>query len=86
MVLAVTNQRQRQSRPRVIPVVDPNFLRSLIMGSMSLLRSKRSCAIWASPPPRHVAPRCGTRRPSPWPTGLTPAPVPEFVFDQRLSW
>lgn len=38
VVLGVTDQPQRQSRLRVISVVDSNFLRSLIMGSMSLLR------------------------------------------------
>ena len=45
---------------------------------------------WASPPPlprwpRHVARRCGSRPPScHWDD--TPAPAPEYVFDQRVSW
>ena len=92
VVLGVTDQPQRQSRTRVISVVDSNFLRSLILGSMSLLRSTRCSLTWVSPPPlpkwpARVAPRCGTRVPSPWPTGRTPQhPYPSIVFDQRLGW
>ena len=54
--------------------------------------SKRSWGTWASPPPHPKWPRA--RGPPLWdpaPEPLAnwdeaPAPVPEFVFDQRLSW
>ena len=77
LVLSATDHPQRQSRPRVISVVNSNFFRSLILSSMSLPRCARSSPHSASPPrhpkrPPRAAHRPGGRRSNECSKGLSP--------------
>ena len=79
LVLGAAEELERQTRARVIGIMNVNFFRSLILSSMSLPRCSGFSTTSASRPSRHASARPagrppGTTRPSrPYPTG-TPWP------------
>ena len=93
LVLGAAEQLERQTRARVIGIMNVNFFRSLILSSMSLPRCSGFSTTSASPPSRPGS--APARGPPAWddpPVEAVPdwdalaQPQPEYVFDQQVQW
>jgi hypothetical protein len=93
LVLGAAEQLERQTRARVIGIMNVNFFRSLILSSMSLPRWRGfSPHIGESTAPPRITP---ARGPPAWDDLPADAvldwdtlaqPQPEYVFDQQVRY
>jgi len=73
LVLGAAEQLERQTRARVIGILNVDFFRGLILSSMSLPRCGGFSSTSASPPSRHASARPAPALGNPAPLGYRPA-------------